>query len=44
MIHDLKKDSNKETNEVSKSIQDLDKELSNKEEKFIRKLKLWKKK
>jgi hypothetical protein len=44
MINDLKGDSNRQTNEVKKSIQYLDKKVSNMDEKFIKKNEIVKKK
>jgi hypothetical protein len=44
MISDLKQDSNKKINKVRKSIQDLDKKLSNMNEKFSKEMEIMKKK
>jgi hypothetical protein len=43
MIRDLKENSNKQINEVRKSIQDLDKKVSNMEEKFSKEMEIMKK-
>jgi DNA-binding ferritin-like protein len=43
MINDLKEDSKKQINEVRKSSQDLDKKVSNMEEKFIKEMEIMKK-
>jgi DNA-binding ferritin-like protein len=40
MISDLKEDSNKQINEVRKSIQDLNKKVSNVEEKFSKEMEI----
>jgi peptidoglycan hydrolase CwlO-like protein len=42
MISDLKEDSAKQINEIRKSIQDLDKKVSNIEEKFSKEMKTMK--
>jgi predicted secreted Zn-dependent protease len=44
MISDIKDDSNKRINEARKSIQDLDNKISNMEEKFMKQMKITKKK
>jgi DNA primase large subunit len=43
MVRDLKKDSDKQINEVRKSIQDLDKKISTVEKKFSKEMEIMKK-
>jgi hypothetical protein len=43
MVRDLKKDSDKQINEVRKSIQDLDKKVSTVEKKFSKEMEIIKK-
>jgi hypothetical protein len=40
MIRDIKEDSNKQINEIRKSVQDLDKTVNNMEEKFSREMEI----
>jgi hypothetical protein len=44
MISDLKEDSNKQINEVRKSIQNLDEKIPNRDEKFSKEIEIWRKK